>query len=88
MNLEKICGVMSQVCRVVSIYLQKYLVTLSMLIIALTPSILWSDHHCKSRFRSLYKEPGFSELEIRLVVGTNSLFRTPRANQMARNLAQ
>ena len=28
----------------------KYLVTRSMLIIALTPSILWSDQHCMSRF--------------------------------------
>ena len=54
---------------VVWIYLHKYLFTCSMLLIALTPSILW-------------------ELENRLVVGTNFSFRTPRANPLAKNLAQ
>ena len=67
-----------------------YLVICSRLLIVLTSSmsILWSDQHCNSRYEPLQKPDFFLEQENRLVVGTKLIFKKPRANQMARYLAQ
>ena len=59
-----------------------------MLLITLTILLCGLISIASHVFRSLYKKPDFSELENRLVVGTNFSFRTPRANPLARNLAQ
>ena len=79
----------SQVCHVVSIYLHKYILSYTLHADKLPrPPLFCGLISIVSHvFRSLYREPDFSDLENRLVVGANFLFRTLRANQMVRNLA-